>query len=115
MESAFSSTRAAILRRLRSTRSEAEVVELVRDFLAEWVPEELGRIPHACRPGKIRDAEDVADCAFSLTRTRMDRTEAEPLLAEMESFFAQACTRLSELEGTQARTGGRSRSESESA
>ena len=40
---------------------------------------------------------------------------AEPLLAEMESFFAQACTRLSELEGTQARTGGRSRSESESA
>ena len=114
MESAFSSTRAAVVRRLRAAASEDEVVRLVREFIAEWRPEELSRIPHACRPAKIRDAEDVADCAFALTRSRMDASEADALLVEMETFFAMACGRLSALEGA-GRGKGRSDSESESA
>ena len=115
MESAFASTRASIFRRLHLAASEAEVLALVRDYLAEWRPEELGQVPRPCRPGKMRDAEDVADCAFELTQARMHDAEANPLLVEMESFMAQACSRISELEGTATRSKGRSDSESESA
>lgn len=115
MESAFSSTRSRIVRRLRAAASETEVVRVVRDFLAEWRPEELARVPRVCRPGKIRDGEDIADCAFALTKARMQDPEAGPLMIEMESFFAQACTRISEIEGTPSGLGGRADSESESA
>lgn len=115
MESAFSSTRAAVARRLRSAASEAEVVALVRDYLAEWRPEELAHVPQWCRPGKMRDVEDISDCAYSLTRHRMDGREANPLLVEMETFFAMACSRISALEGAAGRDRGRSDSESESA
>ena len=115
MESAFSSTRAAILRRLRVATSEAEVVAVVRDYVAEWRPEELARVPRVCRPAKIRDGEDIADCAFALTQARMAQPETHPLALEMESFFAQACARISELEGGFARVDGRTDSESESA
>ena len=117
MESAFSSTRAVIARKIRSAPTEEALVRLAREFIAEWRPEELSRIPDVCRPSKIRDAEDIADCAYSLTRARMDAdaSEANQLLVEMESFFAQACARLSELEGTARRGRGRDDSESESA
>lgn len=115
MESAFSSTREAMRRRLKAAQTESEVVGLVRDYLAEWMPDELARVPAGSRPGKIRDAEDVADCAFALTRARMDNAESDPLAVEMESFFAQACTRLSELEGQSTRARGRPESESETA
>jgi hypothetical protein len=115
MESGFSSTRAVYLRKLRSAPSEEEVVRLVREFIAEWRPEELAQVPDACRPPKIRDGEDIADCAFNLTRSRMEGDASNPLLAEMETFFAQACVRLSELEGTASRGRGRDDSESESA
>ena len=115
MESAYSSTRKVLALKLRSAPSEEEVVRLVREFIAEWRPEDLARVPDACRPAKIRDGEDIADCAFSLTRSRMDEAESNPLLAEMESFMAQACVRISELEGTTSRGKGRGTSESESA
>ena len=115
MDSGFSSTRAIYVRKLRSATSEEDVVRLVREFIAEWRPEELGQLPGPCRPAKIRDGEDIADCAFDLTRSRMNSAASNPLLAEMEAFFAQACVRLSELEGTSSRGKGRGTSESESA
>jgi hypothetical protein len=115
MESAFSSTRAAIARRLRTATSEAEVIGLVRDFLAEWRPEELAHVPRVCRPGKMRDGEDIADCAYALTQARMAKAESHPLVLEMENFFAHACTRISELEGISALVRGRSDSESDAA
>jgi hypothetical protein len=115
MESGFASARAAIVRHLREAASELDVVRLTRDFLAEWRPEELARVPAACRPAKIRDAEDIADCAFRLTRGRMDASDPDPLLVEMETFFAMACGRISQLEGTASRGSGRSDLESDSA
>jgi hypothetical protein len=115
MESGFSSTRAVYARKLRSAPTEEEVVRLVREFIAEWRPEELAQVPEVCRPSKIRDGEDIADCAYNLTRSRMEASETSSLLAEMESFFAMACSRISELEGTSSGRRGRSDSESESA
>lgn len=83
--------------------TEEEVVGLVRSFLADWRPEELSQIPAECRPGKVRDAEDVGDLAFELARARIAASEPQPPLNEMEVFFAQACSRLSVLEAAHSR------------
>ena len=99
------------LEKLLEVTSEEEVVELVRVYLGSWRPEELAEIPAHCRPGKVRDAEDVGDCAYELTKARIAANGPQQLLVEMETFFAQACARLSELE---ARVSRRTRSESSS-
>ena len=99
------------LDKLLHLTSEDEVVELVRVYLGSWRPEELAEIPAQCRPGKVRDAEDVGDCAYELTKARIAANGPQALLVEMETFFAQACTKLSELEARHSR---RSRSDSSS-
>ena len=99
--------------KLLHANSEEEVVDLVRSFLAGWRPEELAEIPPGCRPGKIRDAEDVGDLAYELTRARIGASGPQQLLKEMEVFFAQACSRLSELEAAHSRQ-ARTRSPSSS-
>ena len=83
---------------LRVTPSERAIVQLARSYLAEWTPGELASIPDACRPGKVGDSEELADIALALTRARMKSSGPQPLLDEMEGFFANACARLSELE-----------------
>jgi hypothetical protein len=83
---------------LRLTTSERAVVQLARSYLSEWSPADLASIPEACRPGKVLDAEEIADLAYALTRSRIESLGPQPLLEEMEGFFARACARLSELE-----------------
>jgi hypothetical protein len=102
------------LEKLLQTTSEDELVELVRMYLGSWHPEELAEIPAHCRPGKVRDAEDVGDRAYELTKARIAANGPQPLLVEMETFFAQACTRISELEarGSRASRSGKSSSPS---
>lgn len=89
-----------IANRLSATTSEQEVVALVLDYLSTWTPEELAQLPRNCRPAKrLRDAEDIADCAIELTNARIACQDPNPLLLEMEAFFAHACARLSSLDG----------------
>lgn len=99
--------------KLLQANTEEDVVDLVRTFLAGWRPEELSEIPAGCRPGKIRDAEDVGDLAYELTRARIAASGPQQLLKEMEVFFARACSRISELEAKQLRQ-SRTRSSSSS-
>ena len=96
------------LRLLASTSSEHEVVNVAVRFLAEWKPSELASIPPSCRPGLVRDAEEIADSAFALTRARIESSGSQPLLEEMEAFFAHACARISELEAAPRRLAGKS-------
>ena len=92
--------REQIVSKLSATASEQEVVSLVLDYLSTWTPEELAQLPRHCRPGKrLRDAEDIADCAIDLTNARIAAQDPSALLVQIESFFAHACTRLSQLEG----------------
>jgi hypothetical protein len=93
---------------LESTASEQAVVTLAQRYLAAWAPAELGAIPAACRPGAIRDVEDLADAAYALTRAHIDSGVPNSRLDEMESFFARACHRVSELETAPQRSPGKS-------
>jgi len=87
--------------RFRDAASEAEVVELVREYMSDWLPEELGSLPAECRPGKLRDSEDLNDLAVNLARACVSfDVEPERLRAieEMDAFVGQACRRIAEIE-----------------
>lgn len=86
----------------RST-SEEELVQVMRDYVATWSPEELARLPIECRPGRIRDGEDIAQWAFELASSHCANTckaEDEPILAKMLVFVTQASMRLAQLKAT---------------
>lgn len=78
--------------------TESELVAVLRECLRDWHPDDLARLPEKCRPGKIRDGEDIADLAFTLTTTRIESSESNELLVSLENLFAQACHRLSQIE-----------------
>ena len=93
---------------LEATASDQAVVNLASQYLAAWTPGELAAIPNACRPGAVRDAEDLADIAYCLTRARIESSIVNSRLDEMENFFANACARVSELEAAPHRATGKS-------
>ena len=93
---------------LGSTTSDQAVLTLAARYLAAWAPAELGAIPSDCRPGVPRDVEELADLAYALTRARIESNVSNSRLDEMESFFAHACARVSELEAAPRRLPGKS-------
>ena len=92
---------------LSAASTEQAVIELASRYLSQWQPHELAEIPAACRPRGVNDAEEIADLALALTKARIDSAGPQPLLEEMESFFAMACKRISELEAPPQRLPGK--------
>lgn len=91
---------------IRSSSHEDEVLELVRDHLARWTPQEIGRLPQACRPGRVRDSEDLSRWAFELASTHCAQSIAvrdEPLLERMLEFVTQAALRICEIKAEESR------------
>jgi hypothetical protein len=85
---------------IRDSLHEDEVVSLVRDHMARWSPEEIARLPEDCRPGRIRDGDDISHWAYLLASNHCAGTvpaNDEPLLERMLEFVTQAAIRVSEL------------------
>ena len=73
----------------------SEVVGVVKDYLAQWTPEEVALLPGPCRPGRIVDAEDVSRFAVELARAHCEVTaDSPPLLEKLNQFFSAAAARL---------------------
>jgi hypothetical protein len=84
--------------RLRSAETESEVVQVARDFLAEFSPNELALLPEPCRPPRIVDGNDITDYAFDLIRHRCDDgVGAEYAVHRLSSFFSGATSRLAQI------------------
>ena len=83
---------------LQRALTEDEVLEAVREFAAAWHPEDLKLLPQGCRPGKIRDAEDICAMAVGLARAqfRGDPEDHAAMLAleNMRAYFAEAAERI---------------------
>src|SRR6478672_11700577 len=80
--------------RLRTAASERDVVELAREYLGEWLPEEIGRLPVECRPVKLRDGDDLGNLAVNLAiATTSFEIEPEDLrmVEELDAFIGSAC------------------------
>ena len=84
--------------RLKSARSEAEVVDIARDFLATFSPYDLARLPEALRPGRLVDGNDVSEFAFTLVRHDHDDSHGTArCIYRLTNFFTNASVRLTEL------------------
>ena len=90
---------------IRASTQEEQVIDLVRDHMARWSPEEIARLPKDCRPPRIRDAEDISRWAFELASTHCSQrmnADDEALLDGMLEFVTHAAVRLSELKAFEA-------------
>jgi hypothetical protein len=92
-------------RHLVGATTEHEIVNLTREYLATWGPDELSRLPSECRPGRIRDAEDISRWAYDLacahTSLRYD-DELDALLLRMLAFISEAAMRMAEVKAVEA-------------
>jgi hypothetical protein len=84
-----------------------EVVSLARDFMALWTPYEIELIPEELRPGKIVDADDVAQIALRIMSSGHVSDEIVPgaLLHRLAVFFSSAAARLSQIRGAPRSSG----------
>jgi hypothetical protein len=98
------------LGRLNSASSETDVITVVKDFVAELTPQDVARLPVACRPGKFLDSDDVTSLALTLVRHDCnDAAGSSRLVQKMSSFFSSASIRLSEILATASTSASESR------
>ena len=79
-----------------------EVVAIARDYLATWTPEEIARLPRDCRPGRLREPEDVEElhsCAVDAYRTTRASGDELTTLQLLTSFIVRASQRIASLRG----------------
>jgi hypothetical protein len=89
-------------RQIDDAETPAEVVGVARDYLATWTPAELARLPRACRPGRVKNAQDIEELHVALVEEYRDsRLAGEELseLQQMTSFIVRASIRLARLAG----------------
>ena len=87
---------------LDRARSTADVLAVTRDFLATWSPDDWALLPAHCRPGKLRDMEDVEALHATLVEAyRESRATGRELeaLQRLTSFVVRASIRLAEVTG----------------
>src|SRR5258706_13211134 len=85
----------ATTQRLAQARSEREIVRIVRDYVSEWTPADLSKLPAPCRPPKINDGIDICGFAYVLAKARFaaEGDDVEARLGPHAAFFAPACAR----------------------
>ena len=85
---------------LDDAETERDLVLLARDYLATWTPQEISELPLDCRPGPVRDGEDIIQWAFDYTRRHIGYEEdphVAAALLKLRTFFSHAAARLSQV------------------
>lgn len=89
------------LEAVHAARTEQEVVESVRDYVAGWLPVALARLPVHVRVSEINFPDDVTRLAVDIAHQRLDRHNGRgvlDVLDQLHPFFAEAAARLSQLQ-----------------
>lgn len=85
--------------------NEADIVKLTRDYVATWIPEDISRLPDECRPGRVRDGDDISTWAYQLARAHCSLAfddEQDALLMRMLAFISEAAMRVAEVKAYEA-------------
>ena len=85
---------------IQSASTEDALVNLMRDYVESWTSEEMLALPLQCRPGRIRDRDDVCDWAVVLAREELKVNSEEVgthLLHHIAATFREAASRLTQL------------------
>jgi len=83
--------------RFDGAATEAEVVDVVRDYVATLTPQEVGSLPPALRPGKIVDANDITTYAFDLVREECHDEGIQHMVQRLAHILSRASIRLSQI------------------
>lgn len=84
--------------RIDGARTEQEVIDLTREFVASFTPRELSTLPRACEPPlKLVDRDDISGYAFDLVRHRCKVVEENAVVHRLADFFAYASSRLTHI------------------
>jgi len=83
--------------RLVSADSIEAVIAAVRDYLAQWDPRELARLPENCRPDAVNSAEDVQWWADTFGVEYQAGEIVSRELQEMHDFFQSAARRIRQI------------------
>ena len=87
-------------RQLDDAATTDQVVAIARDYFASWTPEELARLPRACRPGRMKSERDLEDLHLCVVE-EFGRSEATgddlATLQRLTSFVVRACVRSAQL------------------
>ena len=85
---------------LKASTTPEAVLTVVSQYLDEWMPEEIARLPRGAWPGPLRSKSDVLEHALKLN-TMHAGFEGEPStlagLQELLLFFTHASVRSSQL------------------
>lgn len=84
--------------------TEEDVIRLTREYVATWSPEQIAQLPAECRPGRIRDGEDIGQWAYELAQAHCSLRFADDedrLVASLLAFTAEAVARIAEVRARQ--------------
>ena len=80
---------------LAAATTPEEVLNVARDYLATWTPEEIASLPRACRPPRrIKFPEEIVDYAFVLVKAHLEAGPDSGAVTRMATFFAEASWRV---------------------
>jgi hypothetical protein len=85
---------------LKNATTEAAVVDIVKDYLREWKPDEIRSLPGAAWPGKIAGRGDIMFWMFRVGEAHAKfRGEAAALtrLQELLLFLTHAAVRVTQI------------------
>ena len=90
--------------KLDAASSEAAVVKVAEEFVAQLHGDVVERLPADMRPGKFRDASEVTAYAFSVALHRLKGGGAEIVeqVQVIATFFMSAATRLTQIMTTRS-------------
>jgi hypothetical protein len=83
--------------RLASALDVGAVLLIAQDFLGEWTPQELHRLPAGCFPPPMTHADEVSGYALALLQLQYKSMAEGEEMETMSRFFAAAANRLSEI------------------
>lgn len=84
--------------RLRDSATDAEVLDLAREYLASFDQYDIAMLPPRCRPRTLVCAHDISSYAFDLVGHYCDKSDATArLVQQLAGFFTEASIRLSEI------------------
>lgn len=85
--------------------TEHEVLTLAREHVASWALEEIARLPEECRPGRLRDGDDISHSAYELARAHCSLccdADQDLVVTRLLAFMSEAAIRMAEVKAVEA-------------
>jgi hypothetical protein len=87
---------ASWIKRIEVATSQAEVVELVRQYIESRDPRDIAALPADCQPDRYQTAAEIAECAYRLAAYHGHDDNAR-VIQRIGSVMSRASVRLAEL------------------